>query len=108
MGTKVLTGDPARSGVYSILLFVPPHTTIAAHSHRDDRIASVGGEWQFGYGEALDEASLKALLPGSVYSEPAGIAHFARIGAEPVILQIAGVGPTDTRYVDPANEPTRR
>jgi hypothetical protein len=37
--TKVLFGDPSKPGFYSILLFVPAHTTIQAHSHRDDRMA---------------------------------------------------------------------
>src|SRR5258708_7337306 len=65
--TKVLAGDPAGTERYSILLFVPAHTTIAAHSHRDDRVASVvSGEWRIGYGKAFDEASLKRLPPGSV------------------------------------------
>jgi hypothetical protein len=26
--------------------------------------------------------------------------HFARAGSEPVVVQISGVGPTDTRYAD--------
>ncbi|MBV9181520.1 MAG: hypothetical protein JO356_09410 [Acidobacteria bacterium] len=44
--TKILSGDPATAGFYSILLFVPPHTTIQAHSHRDDRMATVvSGTW---------------------------------------------------------------
>jgi len=47
--TKVLFGEPAKAGFYSILLFVPPHATIQAHSHRDDRMATVvSGEWHFG------------------------------------------------------------
>jgi len=104
--TRVLFGDPAKAGFYSILLFVPKNTTIQAHSHRDDRMATVvSGEWQFGYGKHFDENSLKALPPGSVYSEPGGIDHFARTGDEPVIVHICGYGPTDTRYFDPANEP---
>lgn len=46
--------------------YVPANTTIPAHSHRDDRMATVvSGTWQFGY----------------------------------------GVGPTDTRYFDPAHAP---
>jgi hypothetical protein len=40
-----------------------------------------------------------------VYSEPAGGPHFARTGAEPVLVQISGIGPTDTRYIDAPNEP---
>ena len=44
--TKVLFGDPSKAGFYSILLFVPAHTTIQGHSHRDDRMATVvSGTW---------------------------------------------------------------
>jgi quercetin dioxygenase-like cupin family protein len=104
--TKVLSGNPAAAGFYSILLFVPAHTTIQAHSHRDERMASViSGNWQFGYGTHFDEAELKSLPPGSVYSEPAGTNHFARTTDQPVVVHICGFGPTDTRYFDPANEP---
>jgi quercetin dioxygenase-like cupin family protein len=104
--TQVIFGDPSRVGFYSIFLFVPPHTTIQAHSHRDDRMATVvSGEWKFGYGDHFDANTLKALPPGSVYSEPGGTNHFARTENDPVIVQISGYGPTDTRYFDPANEP---
>src|SRR5215471_2404330 len=104
--TKILAGNPAAAGFYSILLFVPPHTTIQAHSHRDDRMATVvSGTWQFGYGDRFDANALKRLPPGSVYSEPGGGNHFARTGTEPVLVQITGVGPTDTRYVNPADAP---
>jgi len=104
--SKVLFGDPSKIGFYTILLFIPPHTTIQAHSHRDDRMAAVvSGDWHFGYGAAFDEKSLKTLPPGSVYSEPGGVDHFARTEDSSVIVQISGYGPTDTRYFDPANDP---
>jgi pimeloyl-ACP methyl ester carboxylesterase/quercetin dioxygenase-like cupin family protein len=104
--TTVLFGDPSSAGFYTIILFVPAHTTIPAHSHRDDRMAAVvSGTWQFGYGDRFDEAALKSLPVGSVYSEPGGTNHFARTGAEPVMVHISGVGPTDTRYVNPADAP---
>src|SRR2546421_11074757 len=97
--TKILFGEPAKAGFYSILLFVPPHTTIQAHSHRDDRMATVvSGEWHFGYGVHFDANALKMLAPGSVYSEPGGVNHFARTANDPVIVHICGYGPTDTRY----------
>ena len=106
VSTKVLSGDPSKAGFYTIVLSVPPATTIPAHSHRDDRMATViSGTWQFGYGDHFDERALKSLPPGSVYSEPGGGAHFARTGAEPVLVQISGIGPTDTHYVDAPNEP---
>ena len=102
--TSVLKGDPTASGLYTILLRVPANTRIEAHDHPDDRIATVvSGTWYFGYGEAFDESKLKALPPGSFYTEPPGRAHFARTGAEPVTLQITGVGPTGTKYVAKPN-----
>jgi len=106
VSTKILNGDPSRPGFYTIVLSVPARTTIAAHSHRDDRMATVvSGTWQFGYGDRFDEVALKSLPPGSVYSEPGGENHFAQTGAEPVLVEISGVGPTDTRYFDPADAP---
>jgi len=106
VSTKVLAGDPSKPGFYTIILSVPANTSIPAHSHRDDRMATVvSGTWQFGYGDRFDEKALKRLPPGSVYSEPAAANHFARTGAELVLVQITGVGPTDTRYVNPADAP---
>src|ERR1700686_3981424 len=84
--TRVLFGNPETPGYYSILLFVPAHTTIQAHSHRDDRVAVVvSGEWHFGYGDRFDAKLLKTLPPGSVYSEPGGLSHnhFARTDDTP-------------------------
>ena len=107
--SKVLFGDPSKIGFYTILLFIPPHSTIQAHSHRDDPMAAVvSGDWHFGYGTAFDEKSLKTLPPGSVYSEPGGVNHFARTDDSPVIVEISGYGPTDTRYFDPANDPASK
>jgi hypothetical protein len=44
--TLVLKGDPEADGLYTILLRIPPNTRIAAHAHRDDRVATVvSGDW---------------------------------------------------------------
>jgi len=102
----VVFGDPAKPGFYTIVLSVPAHTSIAAHSHRDDRMAVVvSGTWQFGYGNRFDEGALKNLPVGSVYSEPGHANHFARTGNDPVLVEISGFGPTDTVYVNPVDTP---
>jgi len=106
--TVVLKGDPDQAGLYTIMLRVPAHTRIAAHAHRDDRVATViSGTWQIGYGDRFEEARLKALPPGSFYTEPSGRNHFAETGNEPVVVQIIGFGPSSTEYVDPAQDPRR-
>jgi uncharacterized RmlC-like cupin family protein len=91
------------------MLFVPAHTTIQAHSHRDDRVAVVvSGEWHLGYGNHFDEKSLKTLPPGSVYSESGGDNHFAQTDADAVIVETSGYGPTNTRYFETQNDPKSR
>jgi quercetin dioxygenase-like cupin family protein len=107
VGLKLLFGDPTKDGFYSVMFFAPAHTTIQAHSHRDNRVATVvSGEWSVGYGTKFDEAALKMLPPGSVYSEPAGVFHFARTGDIPVIVHVCGYGPSDAQYFDSKDDPT--
>ncbi len=97
--TRVLAGNPTRPGMYAIELLVPAHTRIGVHEHRDDRTAVVvSGTWHLGYGRIADDAGSKSLGPGSFYTEPANVAHFAHTDDEPVTVIITGDGPTDTRY----------
>jgi uncharacterized RmlC-like cupin family protein len=106
--TVVLKGDPGKAGLYTLMLRIAPNVRIQAHSHKDDRVATVvKGTWYFGYGEKFNDAALKPLGPGSFYTEPPGVAHFA-MTKEEVVLQISGNGPSSTTYVDAANDPARR
>jgi quercetin dioxygenase-like cupin family protein len=104
--TTILHGDPTKAGPYTIALRAPPNVRIAAHSHRDDRTAVVvAGVWRFGYGRKANESLVKILPPGSFYSEPAGVEHFAMTGPEGATIYISGYGPTSTDYVEAANAP---
>ena len=106
--TVVLAGDPAKRGLYTLRLKVAPNVRIQAHSHADERSAVVlSGTWHFGYGRQFDEKKLKALPPGSFYTEPANIDHFA-MTREAVVLQITGFGPSSTTYVEATQDPGRR
>lgn len=107
--TRTLKGDATKSGLYTIQLTIPANVKIQAHTHPDDRVATVvSGTWYIGYGAKFDETKLKPLAPGSFYTEPPGVEHFAMTGKDPVVLQISGNGPTGTEYVDavsPASKP---
>ena len=97
--TRVLFGDPTKTGLYTIELKVAPNTVIQAHTHRDTRTAVVvTGLWYFGYGPKNEQALVKALPPGAFYTEPASEPHFARTGPEGATVSITGYGPTDTVY----------
>jgi quercetin dioxygenase-like cupin family protein len=104
--TTLLSGNPNNAGLYTIRLVIPPHTIIKPHHHRDDRVATVvSGLWYIGYGVQRETEALKALPPGSFYTEPAGAAHFAGTEDQPAVVDITGFGPSDTIYVDAANIP---
>jgi quercetin dioxygenase-like cupin family protein len=105
----VLYGDPTLPGLYTILLEVEPHTTIAAHHHPDNRVGTViSGTWHFGYGQVFDGSKLKTLPPGSIYSECPGCDHFAQTGDTKVVVEITGYGPTGATYVNPADDPSKK
>jgi uncharacterized RmlC-like cupin family protein len=107
--TVILKGDPTKPGLYAMLLRVGPNTKIQAHAHPDDRVATVvSGDWYFGYGREFNEAALKLLPPGSFYTEPPGMDHFAMTKATGVVIQISGMGPSGTIYADPKNDPAKR
>jgi len=98
--TTVVAGDPTQAGPYTIRLSIPANTTIQAHTHRDNRVAIVmSGVWYFGYGPVGSATKEKALPAGSFYTEPSGVAHFAKTRTDPVIVYITGSGPTDTVFV---------
>ena len=107
--TVTLKGDATRPGLYALLLRAGPNTRIEAHAHPDDRVATVvSGTWYFGYGREFDEKHLKVLPPGSVYTEPPGVNHFAMTKSEGVVIHITGYGPSGTTYVDPRNDPAKK
>jgi quercetin dioxygenase-like cupin family protein len=92
--TIVLSGDPAKAGPYAIELKIPAHTRIAAHTHRDSRLAMVvSGDWHFGYGGTADDAHASVLTQGAFYTEPANAPHFAFTGDQPAEVFITGTGP---------------
>lgn len=97
--TIALEGNADGTGQYVIVIKVPPHTRIDAHSHPDDRSATVvSGDWYFGYGEQFSETALKKLPPGSFYTEPANRMHFAQTGDTTAIVHITGRAPSGTTW----------
>lgn len=97
-----LIGDPTKPGLYTIRVNIAPHTQVRPHTHRDNRsVTVISGTWHMGYGGTFDTKALKDLPPGSFYTEPAGQAHFAQTGDEPVVIWVTGYGPSDTEFVTP-------
>jgi quercetin dioxygenase-like cupin family protein len=96
-----LVGDPTKPGLYTVRVALAAHTQAKPHIHRDNRsVTVISGTWSMGYGTQFDDKALKALPPGSVYTEPAGQPHFSQAGDEAVVILVTGYGPSDTKFVN--------
>jgi quercetin dioxygenase-like cupin family protein len=105
---KVMSGNP-KAGFYTMMIVVPPRTVIKPHNHPDNRVGVVvSGTWYFAFGDQFDEAQLKALPPGSFYTEPPNATHFAATRDEAVSIYITGTGPTGTTYPNAADDPFKK
>jgi quercetin dioxygenase-like cupin family protein len=103
-----LIGASNKPGAYVERVRFPANAISQAHSHPEDRTYTViSGTWYVGYGDTYDPAKLKALPPGSFYTEPANVTHFSLTKDEAVLVQISGNGPSATRFVDGAQAPRR-
>jgi quercetin dioxygenase-like cupin family protein len=97
-----VVGDPARSGMYVNRVRFPAGLRIQPHFHPDERIVTVlSGTVYFGYGEQFDEANMKALPAGSVWTEPAKQPHFVWAKDAEAVIQVIGNGPSGTTPIKP-------
>jgi len=93
-----LLGDPDSAGTYVVRIRLPAGLRLAPHSHPDGRIVQVlSGTMYFAYGDSGDATKLRAFPAGSMWTEPAGIVHYAWAKDGEVVLQIVGTGPSGSR-----------
>ena len=102
-GTKlvVLHGDPQSEGLYILRYTFPPSTFSAPHYHDQDRFVTViSGVWHTGIGPTEDRDNTVPLRAGSYMKHPAGGVHYDGAKDEEVIVEIRGMGPVNTIFVE--------
>jgi quercetin dioxygenase-like cupin family protein len=98
----VVEGDPRQPGPYVVRVKFSPGTMSMPHYHPDDRLVTViKGTWWTGKGDTFDPASTQPLPAGSFMKHPAKGAHYDGAKDAEVIVQIIGVGPSDTIFFKP-------
>src|SRR5215472_17278082 len=74
----VLSGDPAKAGLFTVRLKMPAGYTIAAHHHpTTEYVTVISGDFGLGMGDTLDKAKGMTLLAGGFAEAPAGMNYFA-------------------------------
>jgi len=105
----VLSGDPHKAGSPYVIrvkhrdgLQVPPHW----HSV-DEHITVISGTWVMGLGERYDLSAAQEFPAGSYLVVPKNVPHFALCKGE-TIVQGHGIGPIDTSFVRPEDDPRKQ
>lgn len=104
----VLSGDPAKPGLFTIRARMPAGYTIPPHWHPSDELVTVmSGQLSLGMGSTLNRRRAANLVAGGYVVARAKMHHYAftRTGAT---IQITARGPFAITYVNAADDPRRR
>ena len=105
----VVQGDPSKEGLFVYRLKMPANYKIPPHFHKaSENVTVLEGVFFIGVGEKFDQQSGHALPVGGFVSIPPDHAHFAWAGGQGTVVQVHGVGPTDLRFVNPADDPRKK
>lgn len=97
-----VVGAESKPEPYLIRVKLKAGGRIPPHTHPDSRNTTVlSGTLYVGFGATFDEAKLVAIPPGAVYVAPAHVPHFVAAKDGEVLYQEAGMGPTNTVFVQP-------
>ena len=104
----VLSGDPFKTGLFSVRLNIPAGGKVAAHWHpTDEHVTVLKGTFAAGMGDKFDESALHDFPVGSYIVMPKTMHHFA-MGKGETIVQIDAMGPFVLNYVNPADDPRKK
>lgn len=104
----VLSGDPAGPGPFTVRVQFPAGYKVAPHWHPNDEHATVlSGTLAVGMGKVWDDQAMTDLPAGSYVVTAATMTHFA-LAKTPTTIQVSGMGPFVTNYVNPADDPSRK
>ena len=99
-------GDPSKEGLFVYRLRMPANYRIPPHYHKaSENVTVLNGVFFIGVGETFDAKAGQELPLGGFVSIPPNHAHYAWAGDRETVVQVHGVGPTDLRFVNPADDP---
>ena len=106
----ILHGNPDEPGLYVIRVRFGPGRRSTPHSHdRDRHVTVISGRWYFGVGEGIGESGgcegTTPLGPGSYAYHPAGAIHYDGSCGEATTVEIVGLGPVRTTWLEATSKP---
>ena len=105
---SILSGDPAKAGLFTIRLRFPPGYKVMPHHHPSDELVTViAGELSLGMGDRFRDKKATSLVRGGYAVAPANMNHFA-FTKDGATVQITANGPFAITYVNPRDDPRRK
>jgi len=103
----ILSGSPDAGGSPFVLrLRFADQVRIPPHWHPvDEHITVIAGTFYLGMGQKFNESTAKEMPAGSYGFMPKEMRHFGWAKGT-TIIQIHGIGPFKTNWVDPVGRPT--
>jgi len=101
----VVSGDPAKAGMFTVELSLPDGYRIPPHFHPTDETVEVKkGTFLVGMGDTVDLAKTKAMGVGAKGTVPAQGHHYA-VARGATVVAVTAMGPFAMTYVNPADNP---
>ena len=103
----VVSGDPSKSGPFTIQLSMPKGYRIAPHYHPSDETVTVKkGVFAYGMGDKVDKKAMKTMTKGQSGTLPANMHHYGQAKGKTVV-EVSSTGPFAMTYVNPADDPSK-
>jgi hypothetical protein len=105
----VIEGDLKAAAPFTFRLKLPPNFKVGVHTHPVvERVTVMSGTFHLGIGDKFEPAKAKAYPVGGVAMMPAGMPMFVYTTQEETIIQVHGTGPWGIKYLNPADDPTKK
>ena len=105
MDQAVIFGDPAKPGLYGLLIRWKAGHFSRPHFHNTDRYAYVlSGTWWVSASDTYDISKTYPMPAGSVVTDLAGKVHFDGAKNEDALLELVGMGPVTTTPAEAARK----
>lgn len=104
----VISGDPANPELFTVRVQFPAGARVPPHWHpNDEHVTVLSGTLAVGMGDAWDDKAMTDLSAGGYIVTSATMRHYA-LAKQATTIQVSGMGPFVTNYVNPADDPSKK
>jgi len=101
----VVSGDPAKKGMFTIRAKLPANYAVPAHWHpTDEKVSVVSGKLAYGMSERLNRTQALGLGAGENIVMKAKMNHWV-LTADGAEIEVTAMGPFEITYVNRVDDP---